>query len=324
MRLIAAACAVVVCIFAGCANSSNKEFQFGLIGDVPYTDFDATNAFPAMIAEMNQEDLAFVVHDGDIKSGGTPCTDEIFLERYRQFQTFNHPFILVFGDNEWTDCGRNPPTSPEERLNRLRQIFCTNENTLGKRTFKLQRQSDGKEHSDFRENVRWNMGGVMFVGLNIVGSHNNYNRRGFKPRNAANLAWLRDSFALANKQNAAGVMVIIQGNPLFDLPATNRTRLGYNDFVELLTKETIAFKKPVVLVHGDTHYFRIDKPMMHPVTKKRVDNFTRVETFGYPDVHWVRARVNADDPNVFSFRAELVKANKVPFSPVRAFLNESN
>jgi hypothetical protein len=28
----------------------------------------------------------------------------------------------------------------------------------------------------------------------------------------------------------------------------------------LLREETVAFRKPVVLVHGDSHYFRIDKP----------------------------------------------------------------
>lgn len=277
-----------------------------------------------MIADMNKEDLAFVVHDGDIKSGGTPCTDEVFLERYRQFQTFNHPFILVFGDNEWTDCGRNPPYTAEERLNRLRQIFCTNDSTMGQRTFKLQRQSSFREFPSFRENVRWQMGGVMFVGLNIVGSHNNFGRREFDTRNKASLSWLRESFALARKQNCAGFMAIIQANPGFELSATNRARLGYNEFVELLTKETIDFKKPVVLVHGDTHFFRIDKPMVHPETNQRVENFTRVETFGYPDVHWLRARVNVDDPEVFSFRAQLVKGNKVPFSPVRSLLNEQN
>jgi hypothetical protein len=30
-------------------------------------------------------------------------------------------------------------------------------------------------------------------------------------------------------------------------------------------------------------------------------HFTRVETFGAPDVQWIRATVDADDPNLFSF-----------------------
>ena len=55
-------------------------------------------------------------------------------------------------------------------------------------------------------------------------------------------------------------MLVIQANPNFDLPAAQRT--GFNDFLAALEAETLAFEKPVVLVHGDSHYFRIDKPML--------------------------------------------------------------
>jgi hypothetical protein len=41
----------------------------------------------------------------------------------------------------------------------------------------------------------------------------------------------------------------------------------------------IAFKKPVVLVHGDSQYFRIDKPLVDS-QGRRLKNFTRLETFG--------------------------------------------
>ena len=35
-------------------------------------------------------------------------------------------------------------------------------------------------------------------------------------------------------------------------------------------------------------------------------NFTRVETFGAPDVYWIRATVDANDPNLFSFKQGFV------------------
>jgi hypothetical protein len=38
-------------------------------------------------------------------------------------------------------------------------------------------------------------------------------------------------------------------------------------------------------------------------------NFTRVETFGPPDMHWVRATVDPSDPNLFQFEPVVVKAN---------------
>lgn len=56
--------------------------------------------------------------------------------------------------------------------------------------------------------------------------------------------------------------------------------------------------RPVVLVYGDSHTCRIDKPK---ISEQRLLNFTRVETFGSPDAHWVRASVDTRDPEVFTF-----------------------
>jgi hypothetical protein len=68
----------------------------------------------------------------------------------------------------------------------------------------------------------------------------------------------------------------------------------------LLEKETIAFGKPVVLVHGDSHFFRMDKPL--PLRAQgapnlpALENFTRVETFGTPNHHWLQVTVDPNDP----------------------------
>jgi hypothetical protein len=291
----------------------NARFEVALIGDVPYSEFDATNSFPKMIDEINRAGLAFVVHDGDIKAGATPCTDEIFEERYRQFQTFEHPFIYLFGDNEWCDCGevKTNRYDPEERLRKLREIFTKGDRTLGRRTFKLERQSDNPAFGEFRENVRWTYGGVLFAGFNVPGDANNFGKPEFKPRNAANLAWLHESFAMAARENSHAIMLILQANPHFELGRTNRLRAGFNEFIDALERESIFFKRPVVLVHGDSHYFRIDKPLLGSKSRRRIENFTRVETFGNPDVHWLRARVDWRNPNIFSFEPQIVRENLV-------------
>ena len=82
---------------------------------------------------------------------------------------------------------------------------------------------------------------------------------------------------------------------------------------DALKKEMAAFEKPVVLVNGDSHYFRIDKPFarrpLQGATEPLVENFTRLETFGDPIHHWVQVTVDADDPNVFTFRQRIVPAN---------------
>ena len=93
-------------------------------------------------------------------------------------------------------------------------------------------------------------------------------------------------------------------------PASRRTT-GYDSFLAALEKETLAFGKPVVYVHGDTHIFRIDKPLVGSREQRIIENFTRVATFGHPDTHWIRATIDPSDPNVFRFRQEFVKANVV-------------
>jgi hypothetical protein len=45
---------------------------------------------------------------------------------------------------------------------------------------------------------------------------------------------------------------------------------------------------------------------------RRIMNFTRVETFGTPDVHWVKATIDSSDSNLFRFEPVLVKANLNP------------
>jgi hypothetical protein len=124
-------------------------------------------------------------------------------------------------------------------------------------------------------------------------------------------------------------MIVAQANPRFETtwpeyvqqrymlaglgiksPETRRAT-GFDEFLAVLEKETVAFGKPVVYVHGDTHIFRVDKPLFGSTSRRTIENFTRVETIGYPDTHWVRATVDAKDPNVLSFRVELVKENKV-------------
>ena len=94
-------------------------------------------------------------------------------------------------------------------------------------------------------------------------------------------------------------------------PPTTRRTTGYDSFIAALEKETLAFGKPVVYVHGDTHIFRIDKPLVGRQSQRIIENFTRVATFGHPDTHWVRATIDPSDPNVLRFRQETVQANRV-------------
>jgi hypothetical protein len=73
----------------------------------------------------------------------------------------------------------------------------------------------------------------------------------------------------------------------------------------------------VVLANGDTHSFRVDKPLVDEHLET-VQTFTRVEGFGSPHGHWVRVRVDPDRPEVFQFQQELVQKNLYTLVPMDA------
>jgi hypothetical protein len=260
-----------------------------------------------MLKDINREDLAFVVHVGDFKSGSSPCSDELFAKRLQQFQSVRHPFIYVPGDNEWTDC-HHSGADPLERLAKLREMFYPDDASLGERKLRLERQSADPRFAEFRENVRWSVGPALFIGLNIPGSNNNLGRTPqmdaeYMRRSEANTAWLAQGFALADKNGYAAVFVAIQADPYFERasrrpPATD----GFAQFRQELLAHTLAFGKPVILMHGDTHRYRVDHPLVDPATQKPVERFTRIESFGSPSVDWIRVSVDPADPKLLAIK----------------------
>jgi hypothetical protein len=239
----------------------------------------------------------------------------LYEQRRRLFQASRHAFVLVPGDNDWTDCHRRAAGGydPLERLDRLRQVFYADAMSLGQNQLRLERQSDdpgtAAAFRAYRENVRWMAGGVLFIGLNIPGSNDNFGRtpqmdEEHEQRGRANAAWLAQGFDLAKKHDYAAVFIFIQANPDFDLSYLRRSNRadGYAAFKQELLAHTLAFGKPVVLVHGDTHRYRVDQPLYDPATLKRVEQFTRIESFGSPFVDWIRVTLDPDNSKLFAIR----------------------
>ncbi len=136
--------------------------------------------------------------------------------------------IFVPGDNDGTDCwGRYGPSTlpysdPEERLNFERMLFFSTDRSLGRQTLKLTRQTaDG-----YPENVRWKAGPIVYLGLNVQGSNDNYlyhdtetvagvpvrsdaeierQRNEEKARKAADLRWLSEGDELARLRRLLGL-----------------------------------------------------------------------------------------------------------------------
>jgi hypothetical protein len=357
---VLAAAALVVPATAGADRWSVRHggggggYSVALTGDFPY-DASQIAKIPALRDDIDAAGVAFTIFDGDIKSGASDCADQLYLDRKADFDAFARPFVFLPGDNDWTDCHRfkgpdgKSTHDPVERLDFERRLFFATDQSLGQETMTLTRQADvDPAHAKFVENARWTKGGVVFVTLNLQGSNNNApnttkpvatftpgQAAEYAERNAADLAWIRDSFAYARDIDARGIMLVQQGDPdfenltqatgspLFDATYGND---GFNDTLALLQSETIDFApKPVVLVHGDSHYFRIDQPMTDaadlrkPAATARVlENFTRVETFGNPNVFWVEARIDPGDPAVFRFVPHQTAANQEPHSPLKS------
>lgn len=324
-------------------------YAIGLWGDMPYSDTQAIVGVPNLIADMNRHHLAFSVHDGDLKPGnGAPiCDDAMYLRGLGYLNALQAPAMFTPGDNDWTDCDRpkNGQFNSLERLTHERQVFFGTPFSFGQHRLRQRVQSDPlclgvadpvslqKVYMGCVENRRWTFGGVTYATLNIQGSCNNLCGDGadteeYLARNRANITWLEETFDEATLRHSAAVMLISQADPgfsqsEFDAPQRHPISLaqtdgnpdGFQEFLLALRDHVIAFGKPVAYVHGDSHYFRIDKPLLDSPIGRRLQNFTRIETFGdhaeaaNTDVQWVKVLIDPGSPEVFAYQPQVVPGN---------------
>jgi hypothetical protein len=329
---LAAVAAAAVASGAGPASPGQGRgpdtYTIGLFGDMPYNALGKSQ-YPSLLADLNGAHVAFSVFDGDLKAGGDgACTDALYTTAIANFDRLERPLVWVPGDNDWTDCwGRYGPGTggydPLERLAHERQLFASTDQSLGQKTLTLTRQLPS-----YPENVRWTYGPVVYLGLNVQGSNDNYPYAGVdgetRPdaeiarmraeevaRKAADIEWLREGFAYAKATGAKGVLIVWQADPNFNNEqhlADARSWDALPDYANALRDETAAFRGQVALVHGDSHYFKVDKPLNGP-SGGVLRNFTRVETFGARNTHWVSATIDPSDPNLFVFEPRLVAGN---------------
>jgi len=151
-----------------------STFSFGAIGDQQYGPAGEAK-WPALAQSLNDaaSALKFVVHAGDIKSGSTLCSDDVYSDRLGKFNAIQVPLILTPGDNEWTDCHRanNGSYDPLERLALERRTFFSTEESLGAKKIPVFRQSQDPRYTLYRENAIWTEGNVVFATLHIIGSN---------------------------------------------------------------------------------------------------------------------------------------------------------
>ena len=299
----------ILLIFTSNCSFTKGDFSFGLIGDIPYFEGEA-DSLKNMINEMNLYPLAFVIHVGDFKKEKEPCTDKLYHSRKKLFEMSRHPLIYTPGDNDWADCQHdssvsrtrnNPEFYPINRLMLIRSLFFKG-NPFHQDQLKISRQSENPAYFDFLENLKWTYNKILFATFNMPGDakgkHDLTGKYHVKRIKAA-LQWVDGSFNLAGKLNSPGIVLITHANPWI----SKKEAHGYLELIRALKKNTIKFDKPVLFIHGDSHKFRVDKPLKIKEGEKPIlEKFNRLESFGAPNPYWVKVNVSTDTKDLFSYK----------------------
>ena len=283
--LAAALCALVgLCAPAGTPPVAQETpaLSFATLGDMPYLrwgpdgkvsdDEQGRVLVRQVIPALKAAKPAFVLHYGDIKSGGASCTDTLLEDRLAQVRALA-PGRVIFtpGDNDWTDCDRHglfKPMAELERLQVLRRLAYGQEEMAAE--LKPVRQPL------YPENARWARDGVLFASLHVVGTNNGRLQieRDDKrmalaqvdARDAANAAWLDLLFAEAATMDARAVVIVFQAD-IFARRGMRCTALsreacdGHAWLRDELVAKSVDFGKPVLAIHGDTDGHCLDRPL---------------------------------------------------------------
>lgn len=284
----------VVLTLGGCSEAplpeeapslSDDGVSFVVFGDQPYSDADV-EAFPGLVAEVNETGAPFVIHVGDIKGGSAACTDSIVVGRREMYRAFEAPMAFTPGDNEWTDCHR-AGDDPLERLALLRTAFFGEEGLPLPEGAVVQGGPSG-DGSEFVENIRWVHEGIVFATAHVVGSANgleDYDGRTeaddqeVARRSDAVGRWVEETFGEARRIDASAVVIAAHADVRFDRAARGDTPAEYRHFLEPLEAGARAFEGPVLLLQGDTHSCVFDQPAFDEGSEP-LDNFWRLRVAG--------------------------------------------
>ena len=313
MRPILALLAVLLLPAQGAA----QPFSFAAFGDMPYcTDPDDCPAeiarVEAVVDAINAVRPAFSLFLGDTKAEREACSDAVVFDRTLAWmQRIEGALVYTPGDNEWTDCWqlrvRDRATGHENRthydplilLRGIRARFFPGPQSLGRRPIPLARQADeDPPRADFVENSRWTHNGILFLTVHVPGSDNNRILASVRPdaatelqaRNAANLAWIEAGFALAMQGGLRGVVVAMQADMY---PCRGPSGQGYADTRRVLAEAARRYGRPVLLLHGDSHFHLRDRPV------PEAPNLLRLMVPGEGDTRALLIRVDPDASEPF-------------------------
>lgn len=245
---------------------------FLVMADMPYTSVDHQRLAPSgkLYEQVQVTDHAFLMHLGDMKAGREPCTDERLIQNKALLRGITkQPFIYTPGDNEWTDCDRKSLTPNFDELARLDYL-----KALMYDTSYLQQAASLNSFNmqeAMQENARWQHADIEFMTLHIAGTHNGRRYilksdkaeayRQATQRDKLNLQWLSQVNQNA-KAYVIGFQADIYSNNTGE-PACTKARTthcdGFKVYREALASFAEKVSKPVLVMHGDTGAYCIEK-----------------------------------------------------------------
>ncbi|MEW6761070.1 MAG: hypothetical protein AB1437_09620 [Pseudomonadota bacterium] len=293
---------------AGAARDKKKDkdgnaHHFAIVGH--RAAIDGEDGLKGALDDVKDEDLAFAVVTG-IKGANEACGDRVYQKRRDLFDKARRPVILSLSGNDWTGCRNSAGrTNAIERLNRLRELFYGEPESLGKDKIPMTRLSSSPRFRSYAENAHWRVGKVLYATINLPAANNHYlpaagRNSEFEDRAVANRFWLNRLFALAKQDKVSAVVLFAEGNmqPLLQ-PANGlrallqRSPTGYDGFADTRRQVQMrAAKFPgQVLV--------VDSAGLPKEAKPAIEWHGNV---GHLSVgaHAVEVRVAEDGKNVFS------------------------
>ncbi|MFM0057087.1 hypothetical protein PQR64_15805 [Paraburkholderia phytofirmans] len=283
--------------FAPAAYADTSRYTFAVIANTIQSAADEAPTQRLIEAISRERDMSFIVYDGNLKSAKEACRDALYERRHALLETSRPALFFIPGQHDWADCGTAEAGGfdPTERLDQLRQTLFADATSMGQNPIALTRESEVSRFRPYRENVRWQVGDTVFVGLNAPSPNNHYLTAGgrngeFEDRVIANAFWLEHAGEYAKRRDARAIVVFIQGDPdpeRYERPdrfawlrfARNTRRDGFLEFKRSLVKLAQIFRGPVLVIHCDDERasagFVIDQPLRND-KGMLVTNLTRV------------------------------------------------
>ncbi|MGD8580708.1 MAG: hypothetical protein PVI46_15395 [Lysobacterales bacterium] len=297
-----------------------EQFSFVALGDTTYEVPQDDPVYVSLIGAINAAAPAFSIHIGDTKGWGL-CDDAFQLKQRAYFDSFEAPVVYTPGNNEWSDCWKENRGSmdPIAVLDSMRRIFWSKSASMGKKTLPLRRQADGDDFPAFSENALWQTEDVTFATIDVVGENNNqFSRdetlwREFVERERANVAWVREAFRAARDSGDKAVVIAMHSD-IF-LKETDLPQGPFKPVLDAIAEGAESFPGQVLVVHGHRHQFMVDRPLRKwsdEDTSMTLENLTRLQVYGWPEMKAVRVSVDTSKPWVFGFEPLYSDSNLSP------------